>query len=212
VPIPWNDDPPGSAPTIVANLQRVGTTIVAEAGLRRAPTVAMAQAWHRQTYTGVALPVGYYAGEVRDSDPRFPELIGYEVRIGAAQGALSASVPAELVSFERGAQAVIARLDGILPSGLAPGTIAELQGVLQAAALLHGDWIRIHPFANGNGRTARLWANWVVVRYGLPFFVALRPRPAGIIYAAAASSSMRGDHRAMATAFYDMLRSRLANP
>jgi Fic family protein len=54
--------------------------------------------------------------------------------------------------------------------------------------------VRIHPFANGNGRTAREWANWAAMRYGLPPFVRLRPRPKGLAYAAAAHASMRGDH------------------
>ena len=79
--------------------------------------------------------------------------------------------------------------------------------MLLGAAIAHGEWIRIHPFANGNGRTARLWANWVSVRYALPVFVAPQPRPAGTAYAAAASASRRGDHQPMAAAFLVMLRS-----
>ena len=43
----------------------------------------------------------------------------------------------------------------------------------------HAEWVRIHPFANGNGRTARLWANYLLVRYGLIPVVRLRPRPEG---------------------------------
>jgi hypothetical protein len=37
-------------------------------------------------------------------------------------------------------------------------TSKAMRSTLLLAAILHGEWVRIHPFANGNGRTARLWA------------------------------------------------------
>jgi hypothetical protein len=50
----------------------------------------------------------------------------------------------------------------------------------------------IHPFANGNGRTARLWVNSISMRYNLPPFLRLRPRPdAG--YGDAGAEAMRGN-------------------
>jgi hypothetical protein len=69
----------------------------------------------------------------------------------------------------------------------------------------HGEWARIHPFANGNGRIARLWANWIAMRYGVPPFVRLRPRPEGTSYADAAAASMRGNFEAVVPVFRDML-------
>ena len=209
MPVAWNDDPPGSSLRIEANLRFILADIRALAPRRIRPTVGMAQAWHRRTYANIVLPVPYYAGEVRDTDPAFPELIGYEVMVGSAQGVPSANVPAALVAFEAGMQAVMGQLDPRLPIARRPATAVDLRAVLLAAAIGHGEWIRIHPFANGNGRIARLWANWVAVRYGLPVFVALRPRPAGFLYAGAAAASMRGDHDPMATVFQDMLRARL---
>lgn len=209
MPVAWNDDPSGSSRRIEANLRAILADLFAGAPLRIPPTVGIAQAWHRLTYASIALPVPYYAGEVRDTDLAFPELIGYEVMIGSAQGVPSADVPAALVAFEAGMQAVMRQLDPTLPVGTRPATAVDLRAVLLAAAIAHGEWIRIHPFANGNGRIARLWANWAVVRYGLPVFVSLRPRPAGLLYAGAAAASMRGDHGPMATAFLDMLRATL---
>ena len=210
MPVAWNDDPSGSSRRIEANLRAILADLLAGAPRRIPPTVGMAQAWHRLTYASIALPVPYYAGEVRDTDLAFPELIGYEVMIGSAQGVPSADVPAALVAFEAGMQAVIRQLDPRLPVGTRPATAVDLRAVLLAAAIAHGEWIRIHPFANGNGRIARLWANWAMVRYGLPLFVSLRPRPAGLLYAGAAAASMRGDHDPMATVFHDMLRSTLS--
>jgi Fic family protein len=58
------------------------------------------------------------------------------------------------------------------------------------------------------GRTARLWANWAALRYGLPPFVTNKPRP-GQPYGAAALASMRGDHRVTLAVFEQMLRGYL---
>jgi fido (protein-threonine AMPylation protein) len=205
---PWNSDPPEAAQQILENAASVLRGIATEAGRRGIPTVAMAQEWHRQLYRDVPLPVPYYAGEPRDSDPACPELQGYEVAIGASQGVPSAQVPAALESFEAGAKAAVAAVDDPIPTGRLPQSGRELHGVLSLCAVLHGEWVRIHPFANGNGRTARLWANWAALRYGLPPFVTVKPRP-GDPYGRAAMASMSGDHTAAVAAFNQMLSEHL---
>jgi hypothetical protein len=166
----------------------------------------MAQEWHRGVYRGIDLPVPYYAGEVRDAAPRFPELIGYEVRVGPYPGVSSRDVPSQLALFQDHVQEAVARLDPAVAPGSAPGSGPLLQAVFNMCGGAHGEWIRIHPFANGNGRTARLWALWVAARYGLPPFIRLMPRPAGTLYAAAAAASMRGDHGPTVTVLHEMLR------
>jgi len=165
----------------------------------------MAQEWHRQIYQGVRLPVPYYAGEIRDSDTKFPELYGYEVGVGPQQGVDSRLVPQQLASFETAMERAIAVLDPAIPAGGSPSDAAQLRSVLTFCAYAHGEWVRIHPFANGNGRTARLWANWCALRYGMPPFVRLKPRPEGSLYATASALSMRGDHQVMVVVFADML-------
>lgn len=106
--IPWNEDDPRDAAVIVHNLTYVLKDIAQQASHRRPPTVAMAQEWHRRIYDGVRLPVRYYAGEVRDSDPRFPELFGYEVRVGRQRGSESSRVPQLLASFEAAMEKAVA--------------------------------------------------------------------------------------------------------
>jgi hypothetical protein len=81
--------------------------------------------------------------------------------------------------------------------------------VLTYCAALHGNWVRIHPFANGNGRTARLWANWAALRYGLPPFVTVNPHPHDP-YGAAAAAWMAGDDQVMVAVLEQMLRDFLA--
>ncbi len=208
--IAWNDDPPGSAAQIETNIRAVAARIYARAPRREQPAIAAAQDWHRAVYAGVALPVAYYAGEVRDSDPRFPELIDYEVQIGRLRGVPAAEVPAELELLQRRARNAIAGPDGAIPGGRRPSTPQELHAVLLLAANLHGEWVRIHPFANSNGRIARLWVIWVAARYGLPPFVRLKPRPAGLPYAAAALASMSGEHAPMAAVLGQMLGDHLS--
>lgn len=205
MPVAWNNDPPGSDARIIGNIKRLGARIVADAPLRVAPSVAMAQDWHRAAYQGVTLPVPYYSGEIRDTDAAYPELIGYEVSVGTALGVASTDVPVELSGLEAGLRAIVARIDGVVPVGGKPSTVTDLYAVLRIAAIAHGEWVRIHPFANGNGRVARLWVNWVAVRYGLPFFLSLKPRPAGLVYGAAAAASMRGDHGPMEVALLSLL-------
>jgi fido (protein-threonine AMPylation protein) len=194
MPVAWNDDLPAWSPHIVDNCRRLLARLAADAPRREAPSVAAAQAWHRAIYAGVPVPVDYYVGEVRDDDPRFPELVGYEVAVGPNAGVPAADVPRALADFERSARQACARLDAVIDADAQPTDDRQLHAVLTLCAALHGEWVRIHPFANGNGRTSRMWANWAALRYGLPPFVRLRPRPAGLAYAAAAHASMRGDH------------------
>lgn len=207
--IAWNEDRPEDRALIESNIAGVLRQIAQDAGRRQPPTLVMAQEWHRKIYKGATLPVSYYAGEIRDTDPNYPELIGYEVLIGAAEGVSSQRVPEELSRFESSMRIAVDRLDVAIPIGARPADEDQLYAVLTLCATSHGEWVRIHPFANGNGRTARLWANWCALRYGLPPFIRLKPRPDGDSYARAAALSMHGDHGAMAIEFIDMLTRHL---
>ncbi len=209
MPVPWDDDDPRDLAVIEENLRSVLSLIVRQSHGRDPPNVAMAQNWHRRIYRNVRVPVPYYAGEIRNSDPDYPELFGYEVIVGSSPGVPSRHVPAQLESFERFILEAVGRLDPIIRAGERPSEAGAIHSVLTLCAIGHGEWVRIHPFANGNGRTARLWANWCAVRYGLPPFIRLRPRPAGNAYGLAAADSMRADHRAMVIVFADMLTRRL---
>lgn len=85
--------------------------------------------------------------------------------------------------------------------------IDGLRAVAEAAAWAHCEWVHIHPFANGKGRTSRLIGNTILVRYGLPPVFRLRPRPGGD-YAHAAAAARRGDHLPMTAYVIDELRAR----
>ncbi len=210
VPCPaWNEDQPEDLPRIVANIKNLWPSIEADAIARPSPTVEMALDWHRRIYATIAVPELQYVGNVRDNDRRFPCLIGYEVAVGTVQAVRAGDVPEALDAFVSSAATATAALDPAVPVGRVPRAPGAVAAVVRLCAYAHGEWIRIHPFANGNGRTARLWANWIAVRYGLPPFVLIKPRPDDVLFTGAAEMSMRGDHRPTEAMFAVMLRDAL---
>ncbi len=201
----WNEDRPGDLPTIIANIKDLWPVIEADATARPAPSLVIALEWHRRIYDGVPVPHPDYVGQVRDSDPRFPCLIDYEVVVGTTRGVTAREVPTALDAFVRATASVVSALDDAVSPGSVASSPPVVAAIVRLCAYAHGEWIRIHPFANGNGRTARMWGNWIAVRYGLPPFVRIKPRPDDVLFAGAAEMSMRGDHRPTEAMFASML-------
>ncbi|MGI8492088.1 MAG: Fic family protein [Acidimicrobiales bacterium] len=48
------------------------------------------------------------------------------------------------------------------------GSITSAENVIERIAAAHGEFERVHPFLDGNGRTARLVMNLLLVRCGYP--------------------------------------------
>lgn len=207
--IPWRDDPPGNEPRVQENLRRLVGELARSATARERPAVALARAWHRAIYDGAELPVAYYAGGIRDRDPAEPELVDHEVMWGGIPATPASDVWSELQEFERAAETAVAVLDDAVQPGGIPGDAATLESVLALAAVLHNEWVRIHPHVNGNGRIARCWADWVLLRYGLPPVVRLRPRPDAALYQRAAALARQRVHGPMQRYFYHLLRREL---
>lgn len=212
-----------------ADLSRIGTNaaaligaLIASAANRLMPDLDTACDWHRQLYTGCAVPVAGYLGHFR-GDPAVAQLVGYEVGVGPRQrdtmpekvGVWSHQLAAELSVFIARVSAGLARLDDAFEPDERPGSPDGIDAIVQLSAAVHGEWVRCHPFANGNGRTARVWANFVALRYGLPAFVSVKPRPDHVSYIRAARDSMgrppefTGDHTATAAVFARMLTQAL---
>ena len=138
---------------------------------------------------GKAIYVGAFRGE--------QGLEGVGVEIGGVMGAMPWDVEFELAAFERRLTGALHALDAMYPDvqGLDEN---GLSAVLEVAAWAHSEWVRIHPFANGNGRTARMWANLVLLRYGVPPVLRLRPRLDSGDYGNAGRAGMAGDNAPMA--------------
>jgi hypothetical protein len=92
-----------------------------------------------------------------------------------------------------------------MPVGRPPVTPIELRSTLLLAANLHGEWVRIHPFANGNGRIARLWVMWVAARYSLPRSYASSRDPQDFPTRVRRWPPCSGRHTPMATVLGQML-------
>lgn len=171
----WDDDI--ASELAEANLAKLALTIPSESSRSRIPpTSDLAREWHREMVEGVPIPDDAYRGGFR-GDPH-PALVDYEVEVGGLATSRACEVGAEISKLMPELNDQVSSLDELDaqedPSILTPGFV---KAVLGPAAWLHCEWVRIHPFVNGNGRTARMWVLWLCGRYGLPQLLSLRPRP-----------------------------------
>lgn len=191
----WDQD----SPQLRRNLSKVFDEIALSAQRREYPTIAMAKRWQALCMKNLAIPDPRFVGAFRGE----PGLQNVQVRVGAHYGVDPADVAEELTTFEGKLHALIRELDAMLSAGQDPDA-DQLAAIVDLCAWAHAEWIRIHPFANGNGRTARLWANCIAMRYGLPPFIRLRPRP-NDGYAAAGAKAMQGNWEQTAAEFRRLL-------
>lgn len=208
----WDID----SPQLRKNLDSLLHHIRDEAWDRKTPSLENMKSWHSIIMGGLHVPekelqelglpeenfFGHYRGE--------PELRSITVKIGGKYGVPAAEVASELAAFERRLHQALSRLDELIPRGELPGH-ETLNSVLDVCGWAHAEWVRIHPFANGNGRTARAWSNAIGLRYRLPPFLRMRPRPDSRDYKLAGAKAMAGDWVPTAELFGRMLRDYLRN-
>ena len=198
----WDDD----SPQLRQNLARVLKEIVRASEQRRTPTLAQARRWHTLIMERLDVPDPRFVGVFRGD----PGLENLQVQVGENYGVDSATVADQLRAFEAKLQTLVIELDALLPPGQEPDA-DQLAAIVDLCGWAHAEWVRIHPFANGNGRTARLWSNSLAMRYGLPPFIRLRPRSnAG--YANAGAQAMQGNWKPTATVFRRLLEDLLDVP
>jgi hypothetical protein len=191
----WDEDSPQPR----RNLSKVLDEIVLAAQRREFPTLASAKHWQSLLMKSLAVPDERFVGAFRSE----AGLEKIQVRVGPHYGVDAAEVAEELTGFEAKLHALIRELDSMLPAGQEPDA-DQLAAVVDLCAWVHAEWIRIHPLANGNGRTARLWANCIAMRYGLPPFIRLRPRP-NYGYGDAGAKAMQADWKPTAVVFWRLL-------
>ena len=192
----WDED----SPQLRANLRRVLSDIRQDALQRAKPTVDAARKWQSNTMHRLDTPGPEYVGRFRGE----PGLEGCEVGIDNYHGVSADQVAEELKAFEEKLQKTVEVVDQQIQPDQRMNA-DDVAAVIDLCAWVHSEWVRIHPFANGNGRTARLWSNCMAMRYGLPPVVRLRPRPDGG-YGAAAKAAMIGQWEPTAQVFRHMYR------
>jgi hypothetical protein len=191
----WEED----SHQLRGNLGQVLQEIVPAAERREMPTLQAARHWQSRMMKGLDVPDRRYVGAFRGESG----LERIQMRVGANYGVDSTDVAEELARFETKLQTLVTELDVLLPIDQELDA-DQLAAVIDLCGWVHAEWVRIHPFANGNGRTARLWANSLAVRYGLPPFIRLRPRPDSG-YGEAGMKAMQGDWRPTAVVFRRIL-------
>ena len=219
----WQEDDPKNLSLIQGNVTQLITELRATATNRVLPTREELCRWHARLYAGCDVPVAGYVGHLR-GDPAVKELIDYEVGLGARlkdgnlekMGVWARQVGEEIDAVLAGLGAVFVELDSRLPTGKSPTTPDEILALISFAALAHGECLRVHPFANGNGRVARLLVAFICLRYGLPMFLHVKPRPGSEDYIRASRDSMGrprdflGNHTSTTAVFAHMLAEELA--
>jgi hypothetical protein len=214
----WNDDAPIDLHRIGLNSERTLRDLAASAPARTTPTLELVREWQRRVYAGCAVPSASYLGNFR-GDASHVSLVDYEVAVGPMQpdgfydreGVWASNVAAELNVFIHRLADAVEVMDRLVGPDERPTSVDVLRELVALIAMVHGEWVRVHPFANGNGRTARLWAAFLALRYGLPAFVHIKPRPDDVAYARAARASMGrspdfvGDHREAIAVFAHLL-------
>ncbi len=98
---------------------------------------------------GLDVPDARFTGAYRGE----PGLEHTGVRVGTNYGVAPSTVYEALKQFEAKLQALVPELDALLPIRQDPNA-DQLAAIVDLCAWAHSEWIRIHPFANGNGRTA----------------------------------------------------------
>ena len=181
------------------NLTQVLHDIRNSAQQRETPTLEAARKWQSDTMAGLEVPEPEFVGRFRGE----PGVETIQVWVGRVAGVAPANVAKQLQDFEQRLQSAVTVLDQRYPAGVE----LDVDGVAAVVDLCdwaHSEWVHIHPFVNGNGRTARMWANSLLMRYGLPPVVRLRPRPDGG-YAGASALAMAGNWKPTAAVFRKML-------
>jgi Fic family protein len=109
--------------------------------------------WHKRLFEGVR----DHAGKVRTAD------YGEErLDFGPNKSIARERVPEELDRHIDLSKGLFRQLDKLTH------TISFVEEAIKAAAYIHADLVKIHPFRDGNGRTARLAMKYVLLKYNLP--------------------------------------------
>lgn len=160
---------------------------------RALPTHRTIREWHGVLFADL-VPLPEYAGRYRGFRSRCLEHCLNGVpngRGGFNPGAPPNQVQVRMQSLSFDIDQRLARVGRLLDSDPDPDHV--LPAVALAVGELVGEFIRIHPFMNGNGRMSRLLWRVLLERMNLPTSMGIGPRPVDLRYGVAMEKAMRGD-------------------
>ncbi|MDN4172604.1 Fic family protein [Nocardioides sp. SOB77] len=207
-PFPWDPHLPANKKNIQTNYDQLLVQVVNSgcAGLR--PTEVSVRDWHVASVRGVWLAEKEIAGGFRGEGPAGSELSTYLNGVNGIPGAPPAMVSGRVTTFFA---ELNVRLDGLDARLTAGETVPSLYpDIVRTAAWAHGEWVRIHPFADHNGSTARLMAITIGLLYGVHFKLPGKPRSAmpnpGLVldYDQAAGDQMLGNDQNMVVVLHKL--------
>lgn len=188
---PWQDEDLRELPAFVSDMARAWQ--LAQSDAKTKPIrLDVLETWHGIAFASVA-PRASYAGNVRQCEhPDTCLCIG--VFIEDKSGARYEGSPPDVAARECDALLELAhKLFAELEQEWAGYSTEEITGLLaQAIGTLVGEFIRIHPFVNGNGRTSRMLWRAILHRYGVVTGLSLCTRPLEP-YSEVMAAAMRGE-------------------
>lgn len=196
-PPTWQEHPDDTR-TIADNIALLDAKVAANKGHRENFTLELVKSWHVEIHRDCRhVPSPAYVGNFRGSG--HPHLADYRVGFGRYLGTEPSEVEEALSDFTSSLHDWLGRLDASMPDPAA-ATPSRLNAALDCTARHYAVWLRIHPFADGNGRTARVLANWILARYWQPLIFPGRPpvdRDGLIAASTPAVDSATDDYRAL---------------
>ncbi len=189
----WKEDDPA----YYDHIKNLATKIREEVVISRAvPDTQMMEKWHDQIYRPVASNLAV-VGKIRQWNRKYPALnVNVAVTNNAGverPGVQALAVPQSMTAFSARLKKRVDEIDGEWNT---LSRIEKIRNVVSLVAWAHGEFVRIHPFRDGNGRMARLLSNCLLSRFGITYTLDIRPRPTGS-YGACADASMTGNHADM---------------
>jgi fido (protein-threonine AMPylation protein) len=168
----WSDDKDEhSAPACFSAIKHVvvRACAAAQAAIPRRRDLVE---WHRSSFQGLA-PLDYYAGGLRQVDPRRP-CLAQNVGVQPYMGSHFHHV---LLDTEQLCEFIVRELSTLEVqwSGLADAD--RIRGIATIVGVAIGRFIHIHPFMNGNGRMSRVLWTVLLARLQLPRHLSIVKRP-----------------------------------
>lgn len=201
-PFPWADSSENLSKAARAAGKLLPRVIdAARAG--QTPTLEDVRTWHDALLEDVVVAEPSVRGGLRGEGPSDGQLSNYANRVGNRAGEHPREVARRVASFFAELDRRVSDMEQV-PSRVAG---RQLRPAMELCAWAHGEWVRMHPFADFNGTTARLLAVAVAARLGIPLSIPIKPRPSGLLaisqlsYSSCAAAQMSGYDGLMAAYF-----------